>query len=223
MGDTVAVGALVRVVVVDDHEVVRRGVADVLASAPGIAVVGGAGSAAGALARVPALRPDVAVVDLRLPDGDGVTLCRDLRARLPALRVLLLTSYGDDEALLDAVVAGASGYLLKEVLGADLVAAVRTVAAGGSTLDPRARALVADRVRHTGPTGPLTELSEREREVFALIGQGLTNRQIGERLYLAEKTVKNYVSHLLAKLGVERRTQVAVMAAELRAPERSAC
>lgn len=201
----------------DDHEVVRRGVADVLSTDPALAVVGEASTAAEALARVPALRPDVAVLDVRLPDGDGVSVCRELRSRLPELRVLVLTSYSDDEALLDAIMAGASGYLLKQVLGQDLVAAVRTVAAGGSLLDPRAASAVVERLRSRGePAGPLSELSEREREVLALIGEGLTNRQIGERLFIAEKTVKNYVSHLLAKLGLERRTQAAVLASRLR-------
>lgn len=207
----------VRVFLLDDHEVVRRGVADVLSTDPLLEVVGEASSAAEALARVPALRPDVAVLDVRLPDGDGVSVCRDLRSRMPDLRVLMLTSYSDDEALVDSIMAGASGYLLKQVLGTDLVAAVRTVAAGGSLLDPRAASVVMERMRRGDePVGPLAELSEREREVLALIGEGLTNRQIGERLFLAEKTVKNYVSHLLAKLGLERRTQAAVLAAELR-------
>ncbi|TNM70294.1 response regulator transcription factor [Streptomyces sp. NP160] len=224
MGDSGVADAPVRVFLVDDHEVVRLGVAAVLSTDPGITVVGGSGTAAGALARVPALRPDVAVVDVRLPDGDGVTLCRELRERVPGLRVLVLTSYSDDEALLDAVMAGASGYLLKDVLGADFVAAVRTVGSGGTTLDPRAVSMVVERIRRGEPAGALSGLSEREREVFALIGEGLSNRQIGERLYLAEKTVKNYVSHLLAKLGLERRTQVAVLAAELRgAPVRTPC
>lgn len=208
---------LVRVFLLDDHEVVRRGVADVLSTDPGLVVVGEASSAAEALARVPALRPDVAVLDVRLPDGDGVSVCRELRSRLPDLRVLMLTSYSDDEALLDSIMAGASGYLLKQVLGQDLVSAVRTVAAGGSLLDPRAASVVMERMRRgSEPTGPLADLSEREREVLALIGEGMTNRQIGERLYIAEKTVKNYVSHLLAKLGLERRTQAAVLASELR-------
>ncbi|MBC3763474.1 response regulator [Quadrisphaera oryzae] len=208
---------MVRVFLLDDHEVVRRGVADVLSTDPALAVVGEASTAAEALARAPALRPDVAVLDVRLPDGDGVAVCRELRSRMPDLRVLMLTSYSDDEALLDSIMAGASGYLLKQVLGQDLVAAVRTVAAGGSLLDPRAASVVMERMRRGAePSGPLAELSEREREVLVLIGEGLTNRQIGERLYIAEKTVKNYVSHLLAKLGLERRTQAAVLASELR-------
>jgi DNA-binding NarL/FixJ family response regulator len=209
--------APIRVFLLDDHEVVRRGVADVLESDPGITVVGEAKNAAEALARVPALRPDVAVLDVRLPDGDGVSVCRELRSRLPALRVVMLTSYSDDEALFEAIMAGASGYLLKQILGQDLVAAVRTVAAGGSLLDPVATSAVLERMRRAGePEGPVASLSEQERTVLELIGEGLTNRQIGERMFLAEKTVKNHVSHLLAKLGLERRTQVAVLATELR-------
>ena len=207
----------IRVFLLDDHEVVRRGVADVLGSDPCIQVVGEAKNAAEALARVPALRPDVAVLDVRLPDGDGVSVCRELRSRLPDLKVLMLTSYSDDEALFEAILAGASGYLLKQILGQDLVSGVRTVAAGGSLLDPTATTAVLERMRRAAePTGPLATLSDQERTVLELIGEGLTNRQIGERMFLAEKTVKNYVSHLLAKLGLERRTQAAVLATELR-------
>jgi len=207
----------IRVFLLDDHEVVRKGVAGVLETDPGITVVGEAKDAAGALARVPALRPDVAVLDVRLPDGDGVTVCRELRSKMPDLKVIMLTSYSDDEALFEAIMAGASGYLLKQILGQDLVAAVRTVAGGGSLLDPAATAAVLARMRRTAePAGPLARLSEQERTVLELIGEGLTNRQIGERMFLAEKTVKNYVSHLLAKLGLERRTQAAILATELR-------
>ncbi|PWW24809.1 LuxR family two component transcriptional regulator [Geodermatophilus normandii] len=206
-----------RVFVLDDHEVVRRGVVAVLGAAPDLAVVGEAGTAAEALARVPALRPDVAVVDVRLPDGDGITVGRELRSRVPGLALVVLTSYSDDEALVDAILAGASGYLLKQVLGADLVAGVRTVAAGGSLLDPAATAAVFARLRRTiEPTGPVSRLSAQERTVLQLIGEGLTNRQIGQRMFLAEKTVKNHVSHLLAKLGLQRRTQAAVLATEIR-------
>ena len=206
-----------RVFVLDDHEVVRRGVVAVLGAAPDLTVVGEAGTAAEALARVPALRPDVAVVDVRLPDGDGITVGRELRSRVPGLALVVLTSYSDDEAMVDAILAGASGYLLKQVLGQDLVAGVRTVAAGGSLLDPAATAAVFARLRRTvEPTGPVTRLSARERTVLQLIGEGLTNRQIGQRMFLAEKTVKNHVSHLLAKLGLERRTQAAVLATEIR-------
>jgi two-component system response regulator DevR len=207
----------IRVFLLDDHEVVRRGVAEVLEADRGIEVVGEAKNAAEALARAPALRPDVAILDVRLPDGDGVSVCRELRSRLPGLKVVMLTSYSDDEALFEAIMAGASGYLLKQVLGQDLVRGVRTVVAGGSLLDPTAATAVLDRLRRAAePAGPLAGLSDQERTVLELIGEGLTNRQIGERMYLAEKTVKNYVSHLLAKLGLERRTQAAVLATELR-------
>ncbi len=207
------------VFLLDDHEVVRRGVADVLGADPGIAVVGEAKNAAEALARVPALKPDVAILDVRLPDGDGVSVCRDLRSSMPELKVIMLTSYSDDEALFEAILAGASGYLLKQILGSDLVTGVRTVAAGGSLLDPTAATAVMERLRRAAePAGPVATLSEQERTVLELIGEGLTNRQIGERMFLAEKTVKNYVSHLLAKLGLERRTQAAVLATELRGP-----
>jgi two-component system, NarL family, response regulator DevR len=212
-------GSPIRVFLLDDHEVVRRGVADVLSSDPDITVVGEAKNAAEAMSRVPALRPDVAVLDVRLPDGDGVTVCRDLRAQLPDLGVVMLTSYSDDEALFQAIMAGAAGYLLKQILGQDLVTAVRTVAAGGSLLDPTATSAVLARMRRaTEPAGPLAALSDQERTVLELIGEGLTNRQIGERMFLAEKTVKNYVSHLLGKLGMARRTQAAILATELRTP-----
>lgn len=218
-GGTRPGGDVVRMFLLDDHEVVRRGVADVLSADPGIIVVGEARNAAEALARVPALRPDVALLDVRLPDGDGVSVCRELLARVPGLRVVVLTSYSDDEALFEAIMAGASGYLLKQVLGQDLVAAVRTVAAGGSLLSPAATSAVLERMRRAQqPSGPLARLSDQERTVLELIGEGLTNRQIGERMFLAEKTVKNYVSHLLAKLGMERRTQAAILATELRSP-----
>jgi DNA-binding NarL/FixJ family response regulator len=210
----------IRVFLLDDHEIVRRGVVDVLETDPGITVVGEGKNAAEALARVPALRPDVAVLDVRLPDGDGVSVCRDLRSRMPDLKVLMLTSYSDDEALFEAIMAGASGYLLKQILGQDLVLAVHTVAAGGSLLDPAATAAVMARIRRPAePAGPLARLSDQERAVLLLIGEGLTNRQIGERMFLAEKTVKNYVSHVLAKLGLERRTQAAILATELRSAD----
>ncbi len=205
------------VFLLDDHEVVRRGVADILQRDPHVRVVGEAKNASEALARVPALKPDVAILDVRLPDGDGVSVCRELRSRLPWLKVIMLTSYSDDEALFEAIMAGASGYLLKQILGQDLVTGVRTVVSGGSLLDPTAATAVMERLRRAAePAGPLARLSDQERAVLALIGEGLTNRQIGERMYLAEKTVKNYVSHLLAKLGLERRTQAAVLATELR-------
>jgi DNA-binding NarL/FixJ family response regulator len=209
--------SVVRVFLVDDHEVVRRGVADLLEVEPDLTVVGEAATAAEALARVPAVRPDVAVLDVRLPDGDGVTVCRELRSQLPDLRCLMLTSFADDDALFDAIMAGASGYVLKQIRGTDLVGAVRTVASGQSLLDPRTTAAVLERMRTAAERkGPVAELSEQERTVLALIGEGLTNREIGERMFLAEKTVKNYVSHLLAKLGMQRRTQAAILATELR-------
>ena len=205
------------VFLLDDHEVVRRGVADILQRDPHVRVVGEAKNASEALARVPALKPDVAILDVRLPDGDGVSVCRELRSRLPRLKVIMLTSYSDDEALFEAIMAGASGYLLKQILGQDLVTGVRTVVSGGSLLDPTAATAVMERLRRAAePAGPLARLSDQERTVLELIGEGLTNRQIGERMFLAEKTVKNYVSHLLAKLGLERRTQAAVLATELR-------
>jgi DNA-binding NarL/FixJ family response regulator len=207
----------VRVFLLDDHEVVRRGVADLLEAEPDLTVVGEAATAAEALARVPAVRPDVAVLDVRLPDGDGVTVCRELRSQLPDLRCLMLTSFADDDALFDAIMAGASGYVLKQIRGTDLVGAVRTVASGQSLLDPRTTAAVLERMRTAAERkGPVAELSEQERTVLALIGEGLTNREIGERMFLVEKTVKNYVSHLLAKLGMQRRTQAAILATELR-------
>ncbi len=208
---------MVRVFLVDDHEVVRRGIADLLESED-LQIVGEAGSVAEALARVPAVRPDVAVLDVRLPDGNGVELCRELRSRLPDLRCLMLTSFDDDEALFGAIMAGASGFVLKQVRGADLVAAVRAVAAGGSLLDARSTAAVMRRIQtEQQEAEPLRTLTDQERAVLELIAEGLTNRQIGERLFLAEKTVKNYVSHLLAKLGLEHRTQAAILATKLQA------
>ncbi|MGA4877006.1 response regulator transcription factor [Streptomyces lydicamycinicus] len=209
----------IRVFLLDDHEVVRRGVADLLDAEPDMEVVGDAGTAAHALARGPALRPDVAVLDVRLPDGDGVSVCRELRSRMPGLACLMLTSFDDDEALLDAIMAGAAGYVLKEIKGADLVAAVRTVASGSSMLDPATTARLMSSLRGGDSEAPpeeaaLSGLSPREREILGLIGVGLTNRQIGKRLYLSEKTVKNHISRLLAKLGVERRIQAAVLATQ---------
>ncbi|MFI6151341.1 response regulator [Kitasatospora sp. NPDC051170] len=206
----------VKVFLLDDHEVVRRGVQDLLDAEPDLTVIGEAGTVEQALARVPALRPDVAVLDMRLPDGDGVTVCRELRSRMPELACLILTSFDDEEALLDSIVAGAAGYVLKQISGTDLVSAVRTVASGQSMLDPGATSRLMARLRgeSTQRTPDFPQLTDREREVLALIGEGLTNRQIGERLYLAEKTVKNHISRLLAKLGVERRVQAAVIASQ---------
>ncbi|MFT9667585.1 response regulator [Streptomyces rhizosphaericola] len=212
--------APVRVFLLDDHEVVRRGVHDLLDAEPDMTVVGEAGTVAQALARVPALRPQVAVLDIRLPDGDGVSVCRELRSRMPDLACLMLTSFDDEEALLDAIVAGASGYVLKQITGTDLVQAVRTVASGRSMLDPGATARVmarlrGDAVRDDRPSG-VGALTAREQDILALVGEGLTNREIGLRLHLAEKTVKNNISRILAKLGVERRVQAAVIATEAR-------
>lgn len=213
-------GAPVRVFLVDDHEVVRRGVADLLGMEDDLEVVGTAGTAAEALSRVPAVRPDVVVLDVRLPDGDGITVCRELRSSTDAA-VLMLTSFDDDQSLFDAILAGASGYVLKQVRGTDLVAGIRTVAAGGSMLDPRATGRVMARLREqTAADDPLGDLTPQERRILVLIGEGMTNRQIGAELYLAEKTVKNYVSSLLAKLGLERRVQAAVLAARLDQPAR---
>jgi DNA-binding NarL/FixJ family response regulator len=218
------VATVIRVFLVDDHEVVRRGIADLLESDE-MTIAGEAGSVAEALARVPAVRPDVAVLDVRLPDGNGVQLCRDLRSEMPDLKCQMLTSFDDDDALIGAIMAGAAGFVLKQVRGSDLVQAVKTVAAGGSLLDARSTAAVMRRIqaeqeeaaRQSDPTQSLTD---QERAVLQLIAEGMTNRQIGERLYLAEKTVKNYVSHLLAKLGVSHRTQAAILATKLAADRR---
>src|SRR6204780_4232106 len=201
------------VFLLDDHEIVRRGVRELLETQPDITVVGEAGTAASALARIPALRPDVAVLDVRLPDGDGVSVCREIRSKMPEGACLMLTSFGDDEALFDAIMAGAAGYVLKQIRGTDLVGAVRTVASGQSMLDPRAASQLMAQLRdRSAKRDPLAGLSEQERTILELIGEGLTNRQIGERMFLAGKTVKNYISALFVKLGVDRRTQAAAYA-----------
>ncbi|MGW4567558.1 response regulator [Streptomyces sp. NPDC004561] len=210
----------IRVFLLDDHEVVRRGLADLLDAEPDIRVVGDADTAEHALVRGPALRPHVAVLDVRLPDGDGISVCRELRSRMPELACLMLTSFDDEDALLDAIMAGASGYVLKQIKGSDLVSAVRTVASGQSMLDPATtarlmRSLRADPEDMASVPPELAGLSPRERDILALIGDGLTNREIGRRLYLSEKTVKNHISRLLAKLGVQRRVQAAVLASHL--------
>ncbi|MGW7820517.1 response regulator [Streptomyces puniciscabiei] len=210
----------IRVFLVDDHEVVRRGLADLLDAEADISVAGDADTAEHALTRAPALRPDVAVLDVRLPDGDGISVCRELRSRLPELACLMLTSFDDEDALLDAIMAGASGYVLKQIKGSDLVSAVRTVASGQSMLDPATTARLMRSLRTDPAQSPsvLPEpatLSPRERDILALIGDGLTNREIGRRLYLSEKTVKNHISRMLAKLGVQRRVQAAVLASHL--------
>jgi DNA-binding NarL/FixJ family response regulator len=212
----------IRVFLLDDHEVVRRGVHELLSAEGDIEVVGEAGTAAEALARIPATRPDVAVLDVRLPDGSGVEVCRDIRSRDERVTCLMLTSYADDEALFDAIMAGASGYVLKAIRGAELLAAVRDVAAGKSLLDPVATARVLQRLRDGGRDrgdDRLEGLTEQERRILDLIGEGLTNRAIGERLHLAEKTIKNYVSALLSKLGMERRSQAAAYVARMQAEQ----
>jgi two-component system response regulator DevR len=206
------------VFLVDDHEIVRRGISDLLEGEQDLTVVGEAGTVAEALVRIPVTLPNVAVLDVRLPDGNGVELCRELRSAMPQLQCLMLTSFSDDDALFDAIMAGAAGFLLKQVLGGDLVNAIRTVAAGQSLLDTHTTSALLARLRRDQEqrTDPLAVLSDQERVVLELIGEGLTNRQIAERMFLAEKTVKNYVSHLLAKLGMQRRTQVAVLATEVK-------
>ncbi|MFF9194257.1 response regulator [Streptomyces sp. NPDC014779] len=219
MTDLPAATAPTRVFLVDDHEVVRRGLHDLIDDEPDMEVVGEAATAEQALARGPALRPDVAVLDVRLPDGNGISVCRELRSRIPELACLMLTSFDDEEALLDAIMAGASGYVLKQIKGSDLVSAVRTVATGQSMLDPATTARLMHSLRDPEAAKPpederLAVLSERERSVLELIGEGLTNRQIAKQLYLSEKTVKNHISRLLGKLGVERRVQAAVIAAQ---------
>ncbi len=209
-------GTTIKVFLLDDHEIVRMGVRDLLEAEPGITVIGEAGTAASALARIPALKPDVAILDVRLPDGDGVSVCRDIRSKMPQLAVLMLTSFSDDEALFDAIMAGAAGYVLKQIRGTDLVGAIRTIASGQSLLDPEAASRVMRRMRDQATaTDPLAGLTDQERRILALIGEGLTNRQIGDRLFLAEKTVKNYVSALFAKLGMQRRAQAAAYAARI--------
>jgi DNA-binding NarL/FixJ family response regulator len=213
----------ISVFLLDDHEIVRRGIAQLLESEDDIVVVGEAGTAAHAMARIPALRPDVAILDVRLPDGEGITVCRDVRSAVsPPPACLMLTSYSDDEALFGAIMAGAAGYLLKQVTGVDLIGAVRTVAAGGSLLDPKATSVVLERLRKGDqPADPRYEsLSPQERRILGFIADGLTNRQIGAEMFLAEKTVKNYVSSLLHKLGFSRRTEAAVYAAEMRKDSR---
>jgi two-component system, NarL family, response regulator DevR len=208
----------IRVFLLDDHEVVRRGVRELLeADSQGeIEVVGEAGTADEALRRLPAVRPDVAVLDVRLPDGNGVEVCREIRSNHPDIRCLMLTSFADDEALFDAIMAGAAGYVLKQVRGSDLVDNVKRVAAGQSLLDPSVTATVLERLRRGPEEDPgAPHLTDQERKILDLLAEGLTNRQIGERLYLAEKTVKNYVSNLLMKLGMHRRTEAAVYATRL--------
>ena len=209
-------GTKITVFLLDDHEIVRRGVRDLISAEPGITVIGEAGTATSALARIPALKPDVAVLDIRLPDGDGVTVCREIRSKMPQLACLMLTSFSNDDALFEAIMAGAAGYVLKQIRGTDLIGAIRAVASGQSLLDPEAASRVMRRMRdQAAATDPLASLTDQERRILALIGEGLTNRQIGDRLFLAEKTVKNYISALFAKLGMQRRSQAAAYAARV--------
>ena len=201
---------------VDDHEVVRQGVRSVIEAADGMHVVGEAGNVEQAMQRISAVNPDVAVLDVRLPDGSGVELCRDIRATHPNIACLMLTSYSDDEALFEAIMAGASGYVLKQVRGSELLDAIQRVARGEQLLDPALTGRVLERLRNpVVPDARLESLTEQERKVLALIAEGRTNRQIGDTLHLAEKTVKNYVSNLLSKLGMDRRTEAAVFAARI--------
>lgn len=207
----------IRVFLLDDHEMVRMGLRKLLESAGDIEVIGEAGTAATAVARIPALRPDVALLDARLPDGNGIEVCRQIRSAEPSVQAIILTSYDDDEALFAAIMAGAAGYILKQVTSQDLLSAVRHVAAGGSLLDPSVTARVMERLREGTSNEPeeLKRLTAQERRILELVAEGLTNRQIGERLFLAEKTVKNYMSNVLAKLGLVSRTQAAVFATKL--------
>ncbi|WP_433679361.1 response regulator [Nocardia sp. CA-119907] len=208
---------MITVFLVDDHEIVRRGLVDLLESDPELTVIGQAGDVATAMTGIHALQPDVAVLDVRLPDGNGIELCRDLLAEIDGLHCLILTSYTDEHAMLDAILAGASGYVVKNIKGMELAAAIKEVGTGRSLLDNRAASALKARLRSsTENDGPLAGLTEQERRLLALLGEGLTNRQIAARMFLAEKTVKNYVSRLLAKLGMERRTQAAVLASKLR-------
>ena len=204
------------VFLVDDHEIFRRGIRALLAAETDIDIVGEADTASAAMARMPALRPDVAILDVRLPDGDGITVCREIRSALPETACLMLTAYGDDQAPLGAIMAGAAGYVSKQTCGTHLVGALRAVASGQSVLDPYASRRVMERLReHAAVADPVAALTEKEKQVLDLIGEGLTNRQIGEKMFLAEKTVKNYISALFAKLGMERRTQAAAYAARV--------
>ena len=206
----------IKVFLLDDHEIVRRGLRDLVEAEDDLVVIGESGSAREAERIIPALRPQVAVLDARLPDGSGIDVCRTIRSRNPSIHALILTSYDDDQALFAAIMAGAAGYVLKQVRSNELVQAIRTVARGQSLLDPAVTAKVLQRLRSgTAEPEEFADLTAREKEILRLIAEGLTNRQIGQRLFIAEKTVKNYVSSLLAKLGLERRTQAAVLAAKL--------
>ena len=208
----------IRVFLLDDHEIVRRGIAELIGLQSDITVVGEAGTAAEAVTRIRASQPDVAILDVRLADGDGIEVCREIRSLFPNVRVLMLTSYSDDEALLNAFMAGASGYVLKEIRGTDLISTIRQVAAGHSLLDPSVTGQVLERLQNGNKEkDELFDLTDQEKAILNLIGEGMTNRQIGEQMHLAEKTVKNYVTGLLAKLGMQRRTQAAAYVARLEA------
>ena len=206
----------IRVFLMDDHEVVRRGLREMIESEEDMEVVGEAGTAEEALSRVAVASPNVAVLDVRLPDGDGVEVCRDIRSRHPEIACIMLTSFADDDAVYAAIMAGAAGYVLKQVRGNDLLEGIRRVAEGGSLLDPAVTTRVLERIRNReNESDELSALTDQERSILEHIAEGLTNRQIGERMYLAEKTVKNYVSNVLAKLGMSRRTEAAAYAARL--------
>ena len=206
----------IRVYLLDDHELVRRGLHDLLSAEDDVQIVGESGSAVQAIEEIVELVPDVAVLDGRLPDGSGIEVCREVRARNDSIRALILTSYDDDQALFAAIMAGADGYVLKQIAGTDLIDGIRSIAAGRSLLDPSLVARVMDRLRRGDQQADkLAVLTDQERRILELITEGLTNRQIGEAMFLAEKTVKNYVSSVLAKLGLERRTQAAVLGAKL--------
>jgi DNA-binding NarL/FixJ family response regulator len=205
----------IRVFLLDDHELVRRGVRELVEAEADIEVVGEAGTAEEAIGRIPATTPNVAILDLRLPDGDGIEVCREVRSKHPEIACILLTSFSDDEAVYAAIMAGAAGYLLKQIRGSDLVAGIRQVAAGQSLLDPAVTARVLERLRKKDDDDELASLTDQERRILDLIAEGLTNRQIGEQMFLAEKTVKNYVSNVLSKLGMSRRTEAAAYAVRL--------
>jgi DNA-binding NarL/FixJ family response regulator len=205
----------IRVFLLDDHEVVRRGVREILEAEDDLVVVGEAGTAQEAVGRIPATTPNVAVLDVQLPDGDGIEVCREVRSKHPEIACIMLTSFSDDEAVYASIMAGASGFVLKQVRGNDLVDGIRRVARGESLLDPQVTTRVLERLRSRGDDDELAGLTDQERKILMLIADGLTNRQIGEELFLAEKTVKNYVSNLLSKLGMHRRTEAAAYAARL--------
>jgi DNA-binding NarL/FixJ family response regulator len=208
----------IRVFLLDDHEIVRRGIAELIGLQSDLEVVGEAGTAEEALIRITASQPDVAILDVRLADGDGLEVCREVRSLFPNVHVLMLTSYSDDEALFNAIMAGASGYVLKEIRGTDLITAIRQVAAGHNLLDPSVTEQVFERLQNgKNDKDALSDLTEQEKAILNLIGEGLTNRQIGEQMHLAEKTIKNYVTGLLSKLGMQRRTQAAAYVARLEA------